>query len=110
MGDCLRPCPDIRAIDSPTRELSSRRLRTSGRSDSSRPAIEPNIFLPWQVHKVLNVATQGDKPKQAAVSAYFLLAGVAHETAHWMSAQRHGYKLDPTPDANLMADIPRLDF
>ncbi|EJD35112.1 hypothetical protein AURDEDRAFT_175837 [Auricularia subglabra TFB-10046 SS5] len=87
--------------------------RQSLRSVSStQSVVEPisAIFLPWQVHQALKDATEGDEPEEAAVAAYFLFAGVVHETAHWIAAQRHGYKHDPTRDANLTANIPRLDF
>ncbi|KZV79031.1 hypothetical protein EXIGLDRAFT_735938 [Exidia glandulosa HHB12029] len=79
---------------------------------ASGVVLEPvnTIFLPWAVHQALKDSLDGDEPEEASAAAYFLFAGVVHETAHWIAAQRHGYKHDPTRSANLTSTMPLLDF
>ena len=39
------------------------------------------------MHQALKDATDGAEPDEASTAAYFLFAGVVHETAHWIAAQ-----------------------
>ncbi|KZV98533.1 hypothetical protein EXIGLDRAFT_763387 [Exidia glandulosa HHB12029] len=93
-------------------ERQSLRSVSTVSSTASGVVIEPvsAIFLPWQVHQALKDAMDADERDEAATAAYFLFAGIVHETAHWIAANRHGYKHDPTRDAHLTSMQARLDF
>ncbi|EJF60256.1 hypothetical protein DICSQDRAFT_137595 [Dichomitus squalens LYAD-421 SS1] len=68
------------------------------------------IFLPWAVHQALKEGMEGDDEQDKAVASFFLLAGIVHETAHWIAACRHGYKRDPTRDRKKTSLLAKLDF
>ena len=38
------------------------------------------------VHKALKDALDADEKDEAATAAFFLFAGIVHETAHWIAA------------------------
>jgi hypothetical protein len=52
----------------------------------SANAAGAQIFLPWSVHQALKDATDADDAADVAAASFFLMAGVIHETAHWIAA------------------------
>lgn len=98
----------------PEKEAERQSIRSSISETSSAPGIvvEPvsAIFLPWTVHQALKDAIDGGEQEEKSVAAFFILAGIVHETAHWIAANRHGYKHDPSRDASRTSTSPTVDF